>query len=268
VDYHYNRLKIVGLVFSFLVSGMILGSFYTTAYVHNFSQNQDSIFFTLVKLFEVEDTVAANNYDNKSNSLQHSENAANILKQIFIFNNSMADNANFVITYKPIFDGLNVTTKALVAANLADESLKEYGLAQGLNITQASNLPNMTMSSGIGMKMGDNVPMSSMSSSQTLNLTNKKVVDQSHLESSSMIAKSLKTLFLRSLKIDISEKSKGLMQIPIEMKTKSVKNLEQGIDNLASALNRKAPLSEVFSIVHGQIHPNLFLAYDLKLKCE
>jgi len=268
VDYHYNRLKIVGLVFSLLVSGMILGSFYTTAYAHNFSQNQDSIFFTLVKRFEVEDTVAANNHDNKLISIQHSENAANILKQIFLFNNSIADNVNFVITYKPIFDGLNVTTKALVAANLADESLKEYGLAQGLNITQASNLPNMTMSSGIGMKMGDNVPMSSMSSSQTLNLTNKKVVDQSHFESSSMIAKSLKTLFLRSLKIATLEKSNGLMQIPIEMKTESVKNLEQGIDNLASALNRKAPLFEVFSIVHGQIHPNLFLAYDLKLKGE
>jgi hypothetical protein len=58
------------------------------------------------------------------------------------------------------------------------------------------------------------------------------------------------------------------MQIPIEMKTESVKNLEQGIDSLTSALNRKAPLLEVFSIVHGKIHPNLFLAYDLKLKGE
>ena len=58
------------------------------------------------------------------------------------------------------------------------------------------------------------------------------------------------------------------MQIPIEVKKESVKNLEQGIGNLMSALNRKAPLLEVFSIVHGQIHPNLFLAYDLKLKGE
>ncbi len=62
--------------------------------------------------------------------------------------------------------------------------------------------------------------------------------------------------------------STGLMQIAIEMKTESVKNLGQGIDNLVSALNRKAYLQEVFSIVHGQIHPNLFLAYDLKLKSE
>ena len=83
-----------------------------------------------------------------------------------------------------------------------------------------------------------------------------------------MIAKSLKILFLKSLKNATLDKSNGLMQIPIEMKTESVKNLEQGIDNLMSALNRKATLLEVFSIVHGQIHPNLFLAYDLKLKGE
>ena len=59
------------------------------------------------------------------------------------------------------------------------------------------------------------------------------------------------------------------MQNPKEKKTESVKNLEQGIDNLMSTLNRKAPLLEVvFSIVHGQIHLNLFLVYDLKLKGE
>jgi hypothetical protein len=261
-------MKIVGLVFSFLVSGIILSSFYTNIHAHNFTQNQDSIFFTLVKRFEVEDTVASNNHDNKSNSLQHSENAANILKQIFLSNNSIANNANFVITYKPIFDGLNITTKALVAANLADESLKEYGLAQGLNVTQAFSLPNMTMNSGTGMKMGDNVPMVNGSASQVLSLANKHVVNQSHFESSTMLGKTLKVLFSRSLKNATLEKSNGLMQIPIEMRAESVKYLEQGIDNLASALTKKAPLLEVFSVVHGQIHPNLFLAYDLKLKGE
>ena len=71
-----------------------------------------------------------------------------ILKRIFFFNNSIASNANFINTYKPIFDGLNITTKALVAANLADEALKEYGLSLGLDLTQASSLPNMTMEYG------------------------------------------------------------------------------------------------------------------------
>lgn len=62
--------------------------------------------------------------------------------------------------------------------------------------------------------------------------------------------------------------STGLMCIPIEMKSESVNSLGQGTDTLLLALNRKAPLEEIFSIVHGQIHPNLFLAFDLKLKVD
>ena len=116
--------------------------------------------------------------------------------------------------------------------------------------------------------MGDSVTIPSGPTSQTLNLANEHDIDQANFETSTMIAKALKTLFLRSLKNATLEKSTGMMQIPIEMKTESVKNLGQGLDNFVSALNRKAPLQEVFSIVHGQIHPNLFLAYDLKLKDE
>jgi hypothetical protein len=73
-----------------------------------------------------------------------------------------------------------------------------------------------------------------------------------------MLAKSLKELFLRNLKNTTLDKSAGLMQIPIES--------WQGIENLESALTKKARMQEVLSIVHGQIHPNLFLSYDLKLK--
>ncbi len=62
-------MKTIGLVFSILVSGMILNSFYTSVQAHNFYQNNYSIFFTLVKKFEVEDNLAPNNTDtNKSNS--------------------------------------------------------------------------------------------------------------------------------------------------------------------------------------------------------
>jgi hypothetical protein len=262
-------MKIIGLVLSFLVGGMIFNSFYTSVYAHNFYQNQASIFFTLVKRFEIEDNIASSNHDtNKSNSIQHSENAAKILKRIMLFNNTMASNANFVNTYKSIFDGLNITTKALVAANLADEALKEYGLSQGLDVTQASSLLNMTMNMGTTMKMGDNMTVPSGITSQALNLASKHVMNQSNFETSTTTAKSLKMLFLKNLKNATLKKSTGLMQIPIEMKTESVKNLEQGIGNLMSALDRKAPLLEVFTIVHGQIHPNLFLAYDLKLKGE
>ena len=117
-------------------------------------------------------------------SIKHSENATNLLKHIASFNNSITDNTNFVNTYKIIFDGLNLTTKALVAANLADEALKEYGLSQGLDAKQASSLLNMTMNTGTTMKMGDNITMASRPTIQALNLANKQVIDQANFDTS------------------------------------------------------------------------------------
>jgi hypothetical protein len=52
------------------------------------------------------------------------------------------------------------------------------------------------------------------------------------------------------------------------MKINAINELGQGIDNLVIALNRNAAIQEVYSIVHGQIHPNLFLAFSLKLKSD
>jgi hypothetical protein len=86
----------------------------------------------------------------------------------------------------------------------------------------------MTMNTGTTMKMGDNITMASGPTIQARNLANKQVIDQANFDTSTMIAKSLKILFSRSLKNATLDKSNGLMQIPIEMKTESVKNLEQG----------------------------------------
>ena len=47
-----------------------------------------------------------------------------------------------------------------------------------------------------------------------------------------------------------------------------LKDLGQGIDKLNLAVNGNSLLEEVSNIVHGQIHPNLFLAFNLKLKSE
>lgn len=58
------------------------------------------------------------------------------------------------------------------------------------------------------------------------------------------------------------------MPIPTGMKINPIRELGQGIDNLVLALNRNASVEEVYSIVHGQIHPNLFLDYSLKLKSD
>jgi hypothetical protein len=58
------------------------------------------------------------------------------------------------------------------------------------------------------------------------------------------------------------------MPVPTGMKINAIRDLGKGIDNLVLALNRNASVEEVYSIVHEQIHPNLFLAFNLNLKSD
>jgi hypothetical protein len=78
----------------------------------------------------------------------------------------------------------------------------------------------------------------------------------------------LKMLFSKELQNANLQKSSGLMPIPTIMKIKALKDLGRGIDKLNLAVNMNSSLEEVYNIVHGQIHPNLFLAFNLKLKSE
>jgi len=260
-------VKIFRFVLSFIMCSMILNLFQIGVDAHNFNQNQDSRFFSLVKQFQIEKDLASDDvHINKSLALDHSENAAKLFKQITSFNNNITNNSKFVNKYEPMFGGLNSTTKALVAANLADESLKEYGRAKGLDPKLSTSLLNMTMTMATSMNSENNRTLGSEHASRALSLASDQVVRQSNFETSLSLAKSLKGLFLNYLKSAKLVSSTGLMQIPMEMKRNSIQDLGEGIDNLNSALNKNAPLEEVFSIVHGQIHPNLFLGFDLKLK--
>jgi hypothetical protein len=177
-----------------------------------------------------------------------------------------------------------LTTKALVFANIADESLREYGLSTGLDPKMASGLLNMSVDMIMKMNetsttnMTDSVnkhsmeKMTSMSNNQSTsnegNQENKVVNNLANYETSVAQAKSLKILFTNNLQDAKLENSTGLMPIPTGMKINAIRELGQGIDYLVLALNRNASLEEVYSIVHGQIHPNLFLAFSLKLKSD
>lgn len=253
---------------------------------HNFYQNNHSVLFTLIKQFEIEKNLAAVDlYTNKSAVSIHSEKADVLLGQLSSINSDIIKNSNFVNKYNSIFPDLNSPTKALVVANIADASLLEYGLSTGLDSKKASGLLNMS----IGMIMKKNEPsnmnmtddisghgfdkMNSMfanneSSSHVLNQSNKDVKILANYETSSNLAELLKILFTNYLQNASMENSSGLMPIPADMKINAIRELGQGIENLVLAVKRNAPVEEVYSIVHGQIHHNLFIAFGLKLKSE
>lgn len=215
-------------------------------------------------------------------AMEHSQNAAVLLKELASLSNDTKIATNPSI-FDTAFSNVALSTRALVAADLADETLKQYGLAKGLDPRAASDLKVMSMGmimnmyrfadeNATDMRMGQ-MSESSMTESdnnqslrQSGNLSNIGVINEVNYGTSSTLAKSLKSIFTDNLENSVLQNSTGLMRIPMNMKRDSVDSLGQGIDNLVQAVNSKASLEQVFSIVHGQIHPNLFLAYDLKLK--
>lgn len=279
-------MKVVGFTISLLLLILLIFCVHGNVYAHKFYNNQASILFTFAKRYEVEENLSSDKVPtNKSLPLQRSKNADNLFKQFVTLSKDVTNSSELVNNYNNLFSGLNLTTKALVAANLADETLKQYGLAKGLDSNASSSLLNMSMdmimkmnslrtknvtahNSGISAEPMSPIPANNQSSRDVLNPTDKSITNQANFESSASLAKSLKMLFSKNLENAVLENSTGLMPIPMIMKTQSVKELGQGINNLILALNRHAPLEEVSSIVHGQIHPNLFLAFNLKLKGE
>jgi len=279
-------MKVVGFTISLPLLILLIFCVHDNVYAHKFYNNQASILFTFAKRYEVEENLSSDKVPtNKSLPLQRSKNADNLFKQFVTLSKDVTNSSELVNNYNNLFSGLNLTTKALVAANLADETLKQYGLAKGLDSNASSSLLNMSMdmimkmnslrtknvtahNSGISAEPMSPIPANNQSSRDVLNPTDNSITNQANFESSASLAKSLKLLFSNKLENAVLENSTGLMPIPMIMKTQSVKELGQGINNLILALNRHAPLEEVSSIVHGQIHPNLFLAFNLKLKGE
>ena len=275
------------IVAFFLFTGILLiFSNHNYPSAHNFYQNNDSVLFTLIKQFEIEKNLTDSYlYTNESVGSIHSERADVLLGQLASINSDIIKISNFVNKYNSIFPDLDLTTKALVAANIADATLLEYGLSTGLNSNKAAALLNMSI--GMIMKMNESSNMnmtdgisghgfdkmnslfaSNQSSSNFLNQSNKEVKILADYETSSKLAELLKILFANYLQNANLENSSGLMPIPTGMKINAIRELGQGIENLALAVKRNAPVEEVYSIVHGQIHPNLFIAFGLKLKSE
>lgn len=280
----YLDLKLDIRVYLVLFGVVLALSNNNISYAHNFYQHDNSVLYTLLKQFEVEKNLALENqYVNNSSYSIHSKKADELFDKLASIRKDITENS-IIPNHYDILSDLNLTTKALISANLADESLREYGLSTGLDPKTASGLLNM----GIDMNMKTNETsttnmtgianihsmkkMTSMSNNQSTsnegNRENKVVKNLANYETSIALAKSLKIMFINYLQDAKLENSKGLMPIPTGMKINASRDLGQGIDNLVLALNKNTSVEEVYSIVHGQIHPNLFLAFSLKIKSD
>jgi hypothetical protein len=236
------------------------------ANAHNFVPNTLSIFLTLVHRAQVELDLAKNNFpSNVTLALHHGENAAKLIEDAYYYDDEIVDDTDFVKRYNEAKNSHNATVHALVIANIADQILREYGEAFdiGYDLTNMSNMVMPTKSnsdlrsSSTSMDMDMGMPMHSNMAEGSDNST--KIVNMDNYQSAQQLSQRLYQIFENQPNSSPTSSNNTNSDTAVTMVEKSLFYLKQMI-------NKKGLAQDLMMLVHGQLHPNLQLAYDLKLK--
>jgi len=238
-----NKFLTTPIVLFMILTIVICSLVYTSPYLfddvsaHIFVSSDDNAsFLILIERVRIEALLA--NESLHSNLTSSNEHLAQLLDRL----DDVIDNENYFVVKSEQF--VNSTVDALFLANVLDEIIQYYGGAYGI-------LPNVMLNMS---------SMSSMTSSMSTNLDMHNIrpgtfSDINKYQTAKQYAKRAVEIFAAELK-------------PYETKENKVSagQVEKYIIELKNALDNKNPPSEVITIVHTKIHPNLQLAYNLKTK--
>ena len=242
-------------------------------YAHNFIPDDLSTFLTLVYRTQVE--LLLTNIDfplNASLALEHAENTADLMDDAFYLGDSR-DDTDFVKKYNQALNNRNSTINALVLANILDQVLTEYGKAYDIDydptnmsnmmMTNVSNMENMLP---MMMTKGSETSSSLVFSNTNMSQTGKDNSDrlalggaanyQSSQRLSEIADDVFRNILLSSPTQNINNTHKKMLESKIE------KNLVE----LNDLVKSNATIQDLMMLVHGEIHPNLQLAYNLRLE--
>jgi hypothetical protein len=195
------------------------------------SNDNASSFLTLLERVRIESLLI--NDSMHSNLTSAEEHELQLLDRI----DDITDSENEYTIRTKEFD--NSTVNALLFANILDEILRYYGGAYGILPPIMLNMSSMTSGAQMSLNNG------------TLPITNQEKYKTSH-----EYAKRALELFYVKLSTHGTKED-----------TNSVANaqIEKGLRELINAIENKADPMEIKMIVHTKIHPNLQIAYNLKL---
>jgi hypothetical protein len=239
------------------INGMI-------TYAHNFNTDDDSSFLTLINMLVIEnrllnDSISVNNSNNSnsSNYIEHIENTENILEDILISEDSFTVNSD---------QFYNNTVIALVVANLADEVLRNYGHAYGVpsNIMLSMNFSNIINSQD---KSNDTSNVNSQNN-HTMHQENSSSVSASTPAAATMIdmPSYISTIELSDRMIQLYSNELNGTSSESTYINKANSDLGSAVYELKKAVESKESPYKIMEIVHGKVHPNLQLAFNLTLK--
>lgn len=232
------------------------------AYAHNFSPDSISTFLTLALRADIELSLASGSFpSNVTLALDHAENALNLTNYAYYFDDDILYDSDFKGRYDEAQNNPNSTVQALIVANLVDQVLSEYGLAfeVGYDLTNMSNINRVTQA-----EPGSDIPDSQHSSySMNMNISSITVTEENYTEianvgnyqSAQKLAETASQVFRTRLNPSSHNASTGISD-----------NLQQDLSDLEDLIDKKVSAEYLMVLVHTKLHPNLQIAYDLKLK--
>ena len=238
-------------------------------FAHSFTSDDSSYFLGLDKRTKVELELAEKNYPlNITLSMDHSDNAASLVYDIYYADDDIVEDKDFIKRYNKEISSSNSTTYALVVADLLDEVLRGYAdaLVIDTDLTNMSNLVLLDELKNI-TKQPELMSISSNNSDNEGSVaehskflsTNNSIFNYADYETAKALLGEIKNIFENHLKSS-SNNATSQSIIPIS-------KLEKDLEKLTNIIhhNNGSP-AEVMELVHLQIHPSLQKGFGLQTK--
>jgi hypothetical protein len=251
-----------------MMNKIILVIFFTTVFIrfadtkelivfaHNFDTDDNSTFLTLVNKLMIENRLLNHTISNEDNSdsdnsdsIEYIKNIDNILEEILISEDT------FTIDSDQFY---NNTVVALVVANLADEVLRNYGHAFGVpsNLMLSMNFSGLTGTQTNPSNI-TNMNMGSSHMAHQQMTTNSTMIDNSSYQNAIEISDRMIELY----STELIGSSSNITHI-----NKAKSDLSDSLYDLEKDIELKESPYRIMQDVHGRVHPNLQIAFNLTLR--
>jgi hypothetical protein len=250
----------------------------TPADAHNFEPNSLSTFLELAHRTDVELSLAKANFpSNVTLALDHGERAVKLLNDVYRLDDDIVDDRDFIRKYNEAQNSKNATIQALVVANIVDQILREYGRAFDIhydltnmsnmnmqNMNMNMNMQNMNMSNSDSvisslslLSCSSNEPFHSDIEGNENNNNYTNIINFDNYQSAQKLSESV---------IQINNRLCPLAESTNNANKTAVIRIHDSLIDLKYLLNNKASAQDIMMLVHGNLHPSLQMAFNLKLK--
>ena len=253
----------IGLIFSLNSISNTDTDNHHYAFGHSFTSDDSVTFLAMSKQAAIQLELAKKNFPvNITLSMDHSDNAARLVNDVYYVDDDIVDDNDFIKRYNKEISSKNSTIHSLVTADLIDQILREYASAIILDV-DLTNMSNLGVLDNFNKSINSNIPINYSSPNykqyQKLISTNNTIFNYDNYETALALTMEVKNIF---------NYLKSTDSVSVESKTDSLllDKLEKDIDNLHSILLNTGSAGDLMRLVHLTIHPELQDVFNLKTR--